>query len=155
MHHYSPAVDVVVAVAAAVLLLLPLLVVTLLANGDAVIDEGAVVAADTVIGVDLGTKTGALMLSADMDEKTPDPVRGRRTLPLLCIPKCVSPLCHYAFFSSTMSLAFCFFPMIHLTFQPFPGVVMVCSIATISVHFIDISVAIHNNSLEINAPLHD
>lgn len=65
-----------------VLLLLPLLV-ALLVNGDAVMDEGAVVAADTVIGVDLGTKTGALMLSADMDEKTPDPVRGRRTLPLL------------------------------------------------------------------------
>lgn len=55
----------------------------LLTNGDAVMDDDAVVAADTVIGVDLGTKTGALMLSADMDENTPDPVRGRRTLPLL------------------------------------------------------------------------
>lgn len=90
------AAAVVAAVVVVVVLLLPLLV-ALLASGDAVIDEGAVVAADTVIGVDLGTKTGALMLSADMDEKTPDPVRGRRTLPLLASPKCVSPtLCHYA-----------------------------------------------------------
>lgn len=74
--YHSPAVDV------AMLLLWPLLLV-LLANGDAVIDDVAVVVADTVIGVDLGTKTGALMLSADMDEKTPDPVRGIRALPLL------------------------------------------------------------------------
>lgn len=71
----------IAAVDVAILVLLTLLLV-LLTNGDAVMDDDAVVAADTVIGVDLGTKTGALMLSADMDENTPDPVRGRRTLPL-------------------------------------------------------------------------
>lgn len=99
----------------------------LLPNGDAVMDDDAVVAADTVIGVDLGTKTGALMLSADMDENTPDPVRGRRTLPLLTSSN-ISTL-----YASSFHLL-CF-PMIHLTFLQFLGVVMVCSIATISVHF--------------------